>query len=63
VARAITAAGAAVVALPLLLILLVSAAQPPRAPGDSASGAVTAQVADALGGAPTTMARARIPAP
>jgi cell wall-associated NlpC family hydrolase len=63
VARAIVAAGAAVIALPLLLILLVSAAQPPRAPGDSASGAVTAQVADALGGAPTAMAKTDIPAP
>jgi cell wall-associated NlpC family hydrolase len=64
VAKAIAAVGAAVLALPLLLILLVSAAQTPRAPGNSGPpGAVTARVADALGGAPTATARKGIPAP
>jgi cell wall-associated NlpC family hydrolase len=64
VARAIAAAGAVVVALPLLLIVLVSAAGTPRATGGSdSSGAVTARAADALAGPPTAMARAGIPAP
>jgi cell wall-associated NlpC family hydrolase len=61
VAKAIAAAGAAVVALPLLLILLVSAAQPTQVPG-SFVPSETATAADALGGAPTAMAKAGIPA-
>jgi peptidoglycan DL-endopeptidase CwlO len=59
-ARAIAAAGAAVVALPLLLIVLVSAAQPLRAPG---SAGPPPAVTGALGGEPAAAARAGIPAP
>jgi cell wall-associated NlpC family hydrolase len=65
VARVIAAACAAVVALPLLIILLVTSS--PHAPrtfglGGGGLGSAVALAADALGGAPTPTARASIPA-
>jgi cell wall-associated NlpC family hydrolase len=65
VARAIATACAAALALPLLIILLVTASL--QAPstfglGGGGLGIAVAQAADALGGAPTSTARANIPA-
>ena len=57
-AKAIVAACAAAVALPLLIILLVSATSVPQAPDAVASG----QAAGFLDGAPTETATADIPA-